>query len=456
MKKAWYGTRTAGARFHEDLSEKCRRIGFKPSMADPDLYMREQDDHWEYIARYVDDILVISKDPVSIIKEIQKDFWIKEKSIAKPEYFLGGNIHFLAEEYPTWKKKDISIGLSAKTYIENIIQKVERIIGKPVRVYKTPMTDTYHPEMDETPLLLPEDVSIYRMLVGAANWCITLGRHDVHYAVCTMARYSNKARVGHRDAMVRIFGYLKGTAKARTLIDNSQIDLCKLGVKFEDVPLDKWQEFYPEADEEIPHNMPTPKGKPVQTTVFVDASHASDLDTRRSVTGVFAFCNSTLIKGYCKRQTTVEQSTYGSEINAGRAGVDMVCALRHDLRAMGIPLISGPTTLVSDNMSVVLNCNMPSSTLKKKHVACGYHRMREAVASGIIRLGHIPTESNFADLLTKPLDTARFRRLTRPLFFRGLQFKSEGESTVCDVPSIDDFSANDKDTLWDDCHISRS
>ena len=40
-------------------------------------------------------------------------------------------------------------------------------------------------------------------------------------------------------------------------------------------------------------------------------------------------------------------------------------------------------------MSVVINMQFPSSNLKKKHNAVAYHRCREAVAAGIIRVGHI-------------------------------------------------------------------
>ena len=56
-----------------------------------------------------------------------------------------------------------------------------------------------------------------------------------------------------------------------------------------------------------------------------------------------------------------------------------------------------------DNLSVILNCSLPSSSLKKKHNAIAYHKVREAVASGIIVLEHVNTKENLADILTKPL-----------------------------------------------------
>ena len=42
-------------------------MGFKPSKADSDIWMRERDGHYEYVAVYVDDLLIASRDPQVII-----------------------------------------------------------------------------------------------------------------------------------------------------------------------------------------------------------------------------------------------------------------------------------------------------------------------------------------------------------------------------------------------------
>ena len=68
-------------------------------------------------------------------------------------------------------------------------------------------------------------------------------------------------------------------------------------------------------------------------------------------------------------------------------------------------------------MSVVLNTTVPSSVLKKKHNAIAYHRVREAIAAGIIRFYHIRSEDNLADVLTNPLPHCIFYRLIRPWLF---------------------------------------
>jgi len=69
-------------------------------------------------------------------------------------------------------------------------------------------------------------------------------------------------------------------------------------------------------------------------------------------------------------------------------------------------------------MSVILNTTIPSSSLKKKNLACAYHRVREAIAGGIINFGKIPSELNMADMNTKPLGSVCFHRLSSVYIFR--------------------------------------
>ena len=47
---------------------------------------------------------------------------------------------------------------------------------------------------------------------------------------------------------------------------------------------DEFQEQYRGAEEEMHHNMPISRGRPVITTAFVDTSHAANKKNRRSHT----------------------------------------------------------------------------------------------------------------------------------------------------------------------------
>jgi hypothetical protein len=69
--------------------------------------------HYEYLATYVDDILIWSKDPMAVIKSLEKTYMLK--SVGIPEYYLGGNVEFLGE---AWKNQGLRLALSPNTYIQ--------------------------------------------------------------------------------------------------------------------------------------------------------------------------------------------------------------------------------------------------------------------------------------------------------------------------------------------------
>jgi hypothetical protein len=59
--------------------------------------------------------------------------------------------------------------------------------------------------------------------------------------------------------------------------------------------------FYPYAKDVLPEEMPEPRGKEVQITMFVDASHAANVVTRQSRTGVLIYVNRAPILWYSKK-----------------------------------------------------------------------------------------------------------------------------------------------------------
>jgi hypothetical protein len=194
-----------------------------------------------------------------------------------------------------------------------------------------------------------------------------------------------------------IFGYLKAKPKKTLAFDPHHPDINES--RF--IKCD-WHDFYRGAKEPIPGDAPPPRGNVVSTHCFVDADHAGNLVTRRSQTGILLFVNRAPIIWYSKRQNTVETSTFGSEFVAMRIAVELIESLRYKLRMFGIP-IDGPTNVYCDNEAVTKNAIYPESTLKKKHNSIAYHRTREAVAAGTIRVTKEDGKTNLADVLTKLL-----------------------------------------------------
>ena len=92
-----------------------------------------------------------------------------------------------------------------------------------------------------------------------------------------------------------------------------------------------------------------------------------------------------------------------------RIAVEMIEGLRYKLRMLGVPL-NESASIFCDNQAVVTNMK-PESPLKKKHAAINYHRVREAIAAGTIQVAKEDTQTNLADILTKPLPGPRLREL---------------------------------------------
>lgn len=114
-----------------------------------------------------------------------------------------------------------------------------------------------------------------------------------------MGRFRSAPHYGHLERVQCICGYLRkrpvGAVRFRVNIpDNSH-----------NAPGEQnWDTtVYGNVTEELPHNMPTPKGKPVHMTTFEDANLLHDHATGRSAMGVLHFVNQTPIEWeVCHRQ----------------------------------------------------------------------------------------------------------------------------------------------------------
>ena len=64
------------------------QLGFKPSKANPCVWLREMKTKHEYIAKYVDDLLIASDKPQQIIKDLKEKLKLKIKGDGPLEYHL--------------------------------------------------------------------------------------------------------------------------------------------------------------------------------------------------------------------------------------------------------------------------------------------------------------------------------------------------------------------------------
>ena len=400
IRKALYGLKSSGAAFRTHLAETLYDIGFVPTWADPDVWRRpavKEDgfEYYEYMLCYVDDILAISHKAKDVLKAVQTVFKLKDDRIEPPDMYLGATLSTMEDNgCQGWS---MTSDKYVKAAVENVELELLKINQRLPSRCKTPMTAGYRPERDVSAELTSVGIQRYQELIGVLRWAAELGRVDILLETAMLSTYMALPRKGHLEQVYHVFGYLKTHPKRRLFFDPRHPDIDERAFSTY-----QWYDFYRDAKEQVPTDMPPPRRHAVSTHCFVDADHASNTVTRRSQTGILIFLNRAPIVWYSKRQNTVETSTFGSEFIAMRTAVEHIEALRYKLRMFGIP-IEGPTNVFCDNEAVFKNTTIPESTLKKKHNSICYHRCHEVVAARVMRVAEEGTLTNLADLFTKPL-----------------------------------------------------
>jgi len=73
--------------------------------------------------------------------------------------------------------------------------------------------------------------------------------------------------------------------------------------------------------------------------------------------------------------------------------------------------------VLGDNESVINSAAIPHSKMHERWVALSYHRVRYAVAAGIVNIHHIAGKKNPADILSKHWDLPSVWNAMKPLLF---------------------------------------
>ena len=136
-----------------------------------------------------------------------------------------------------------------------------------------------------------------------------------------------------------------------------------------------------------------------ELVVYSDADWAGCPNTRKSTLGYAVFLGDNLVFWSSKRQNTVSRSSAEAEYRAVANAVAEASWLHQLLAELHTPL--GQATLVyCDNISTVYMSANPVQHQRTKHIEIDLHFVRERVALGAVRVLHVPTTSQFADIFT--------------------------------------------------------
>ena len=234
------------------------------------------------------------------------------------------------------------------------------MFGNKTKKTRTPLIAEDHPENDLSEYWDQDQIKQYQTIVGQLIWLSGLGRFDIAVCIMTMPRFRQHHRIGYLERL-KIIGYLAKFPHGSLRFRLHEPDYSNLPHREYD-----WQRIvYAGAKEEIPHDIPEPKGKHVATNTNVDANLHHDQVTGRAVTACLHLVNATPSHWHTKRQALVETATFGSEFVAVRIATDQIIDLRDTLMYLGVPIRS-KSYIFGDNKSVVDSASIPISTLSKK------------------------------------------------------------------------------------------
>jgi len=230
-----------------------------------------------------------------------------------------------------------------------------------------------------------QDASDFRSLAGALQY-LTFTSPDITYAVQQVCLHMHDPREPHLAALKRILRYVKGNLHLGLLLR-------------------------PSSQSEL--------------TVYSDADWVGCPDTRKSTSGYAVFLGDNLVSWSSKRQNTVSRSSAEAEYRAVANGVAEATWLRQLL----LELHAAPqraSLVYCDNISAVYMSSNPVQHQRTKHTEIDLHFVRERVAVGDVRVMHVPTSSQYADIFTKGLPSSVFTKFRSSLNVRAADDQTAG------------------------------
>src|SRR4051812_28857804 len=352
LHKSLYGLKQAPRAWFHRFATFIQTIGFLPSKSDSSLFIFQSSEHTAYVLLYVDDIILTASSTTflhHIISLLNNEFAMTD---------LGPLNHFLGIAV---SRSPGSLFLSQRQYVIDLLARAGMTDCQPAR---TPADVGEKLSANGDPF---SDPTLYRSITGALQY-VTLTRPEISYSVQQACLYMHDPREPHYNHVKRILRYLKGT---------------------------------------LDHGLRINSSSPTSLTAYSDADWAGCPDTRRSTSGYCVYLSDNLVSWSSKRQVTVSRSSAEAEYRSVAHAVAESIWLRQLLAELHRP-IERATIVYCDNVSAVYMAANPVHHRRTKHIEIDIHFVREKVALGEVRVLHVPTTAQFADIFTKGLATALF------------------------------------------------
>ncbi|WVZ84225.1 hypothetical protein U9M48_031277 [Paspalum notatum var. saurae] len=190
------------------------------------------------------------------------------------------------------------------------------------------------------------------------------------FAVCLCARYQASPRTSHRQAVKRIFRYLKFTPE--------------LGLWYS-------------------------SGSSLSLRGFSDADHAGCQIDRKSTSGTCQLLGTSLVSWSSRTQGSVSLSSTEAEYIVAASYCSQLLWMKATLSDFGLKY--GRIPLLVDSTSAISVAKNPVLHSRTKHIDVKFHFLRDHYEKGDIDLIHVVSTNQLADIFTKPLEFDAFTHL---------------------------------------------
>ena len=127
----------------EKLFDILHQMGFKPSKADPDIWMEcsKDDNHYDYIVVYVEYLAILMKVPKVFCDTLKEIYKLKLKRVGPINYHLGCGYT---------RDEDGTLAADPRKYVEEILESYEKMFGSKPRQTRTLLMAGEHSKNDQS------------------------------------------------------------------------------------------------------------------------------------------------------------------------------------------------------------------------------------------------------------------------------------------------------------------
>jgi hypothetical protein len=332
-------------------------MNFIRSIADPCAYTKQHEDGAMYLTVHVDDMLLVSPTQRS-----RKGF---EASL-EDQFEITKQLNDLSYLGMTIQKAETGIKVHQMGYIDSMMLKFG---ARPDTLVTSPTGSEFL-----TADLEDEEVNKtkYLGLIMSLMFLARFTRVDILMPVTYLATKSADPRQKDYNKAMKILNYVIRT-KTRVL----------------------WFGTHPT----------------LELRVFTDASHMLHADAKGHG-GIIVTYGGTIIASKSFKMKLVTKSSTESELVAIEEAVPYVLWMLTLLENLNLEVVK-PVSIMQDNLSAIGIVNNGGSFNRSKHMVARYQFVRQHMELGDITFKHCSGDIMPADMLTKPLEGLRLKKLSQ-------------------------------------------